>query len=526
MRRSFLSFLPPLLGFLVSLAGSLPAQKQLQLIRVPNQPRIGTFGESTAISGNLMAVGASDERVTGNYAGAVYVYKKVGTSWVLDARLTAPVPTALDRFGSTVALSGSVLVVGAPAILSKVHNGRIHIFRRKNGKWTHEAQFERGRWFGVSISISGNRVVSGAPGTRHSRVNWGGNNYAGAVWVFRFNGTKWVEEAKLLAGDPGYSDHFGSAVAIQGNSLLIGASGDSDEAQRRYGIGSVYAFDWNGSAWVQSQKFRALKFADQSFFGAAISWDGNEALIGSPGKKANGTWGAGAAYLFHKGTGGWVEQQKWTSPWPSTSAAFGRRVVLKGGLALIGHQGRDAEGNKRGAIHVWRRSPTNKWIPEPPFQGRGLVGKYSDFNGGLALDGNTLVAGGYIEDNSSWSGGAAWVFDMSPAFHLMVLPLPVVTKDTAKFELRFAPKNAVGILMFGFTGTTKLPLPWPGTVLRLNAPMIIGAMSTGTKGKALWEFNIPAVAQGVRLWTQALEIESFSKAKTSNLIYTRIRAPF
>jgi hypothetical protein len=514
-----------LLASFFLLAGTLSAQREVQLIRVKDQIRFGAFGRATAVSGNLMAVGAPDERITANYMGAVYLFKKGPKGWVREAKLTAPTPILHERFGSSLAMTGNVLVVGGPAHLAKTTKGKIHIFRRKAGKWVHEAEFVRGRWFGSSVAISGNRVLGGGPGTRLSRVNWGGNNYAGAAWVFKFNGTQWVEEAMLKASDPDYSDHFGSAVAIQGNSLLVGASGEGDNAQRRYGIGAVYAFDWNGSSWVQSQKFRVLKPADQAFFGAAISWDGADALIGSPGKKANGIWGAGVAYLFHKSASGWVQQQKWTSPWPSTSAAFGKRLALKGGIALIGDQGRDAEGNKRGAIHVWRRSPSNKWVPEPAFQGSGLVGKYSAFSGGIALDGTTLVAGGYIEDNKPLSGGAVWVFDMSPDFHLMVLPLPLVTKDTAKFEVRYAPKNAIALLMFGFTGTMRLPLPWPGAVLRLQAPMIIGALPTGTKGSALWEFNIPAAALGVNLWTQALEIESLTKARSSNLIYSKIRLP-
>ncbi len=510
---------------LLLFSGALCAQREVQLIRVKDQNSLGSFGRSTAVSGNFMAVGSPDERLTTNYMGAVYVFKKGANGWVRDAKLTAPTPILHERFGSSLALSGDLLVVGGPAHLAKTTSGKIHIFRHKKGKWIHEAEFVRGRWFGSSVAISGNRVIGGAPGTRLSRVNWGGNNYAGAAWMFKFNGTKWVEEAMIKAGDPAYGDHFGSAVALQGNSLLVGASGEGDDAQNLYGIGSVYAFDWNGSSWVQSQKFRALKSADQSFFGAAISWDGKDALIGSPGKKANGVWGAGVAYLFHKGTAGWVQQQKLTSPWPSTSAAFGGRLALKGGIALVGHNGRDAEGNKRGAIHVWRRSSAGKWVPEPAFQGSGLVGKYSGFAGGMALDGTTLVAGGYIEDKKPLSAGAAWVFDMKADFHLMVLPLPIVTKDTAKFEVRYAPKNAIALLMFGFTGTMRLPLPWPGAVLRLQSPMIIGALPTGTKGKALWEFNIPAAALGINLWTQALELESLTKARTSNLIYSKIRLP-
>ncbi|GEM_PF-2892454 len=510
----------------LTLASSLAGQKELQLIRVQDQVNFGDFGSSVAVSGNLLAVGARDEKITANYMGAVYLFRKRANAWIREAKLTAPVPAVHDRFGSSVALSRDLLVVGAPAYISRTTGGKIHIFRKKAGKWVHEAEFARGRWFGASVAISGKRVIAGAPGTRHSKVNWGGNNYAGAAWIFRYNGSSWVEEAKLLAGDPSYGDHFGSAVAIQGNSLLVGASGEGDDSLRKFGIGSVYAFDWNGQTWAQSQKFRALKAADQSFFGATISWDGSDALIGSPGKKANGVWGAGAAYLFHKASAGWTETNKFTSPWPSTSAGFGSRLALSGGLAVIGHNGRDAEGNQRGAIHVWRRTAPNKWTPEPAFQGSGLVGKYSGFGTSLALDGTTLAAGGFIDDNKKISHGAVWLFDLSPDFHLMVLPLPIVTKDTAKFEVRYAPKNSLALLMFGFTGLSKFPLPWPGAILRLQNPMIIGALPTGTKGFATWEFNIPAAALGVKLWTQALELESIKRARTSNVIYSKIRAPF
>ncbi len=516
-------FVPLLLS---ALSSALSGQKELQRIQLANPTSATAFGRSLALSGDLAAVGAPDEKITANYQGRVYVYRRTTGGWVLEAGLQAPTPTLLDRFGSSVALSGSVLVVGAPAHLSKTSNGAIHVFRRKNGKWVHEAVFKRGKWFGSSVAVSGNRIVAGAPWTRLPRLNWGGPNHAGAAWVFRYDGTKWVEEGMLKASDAYNDDHFGSSVAIQGTTILVGASGEGDEYQRRYAIGAVYAFEWSGTSWIQKQKFRATRFADNAAFGSSISMDGGVAVVGSPGKKIRAIWNAGAAYIFRKTATGWVQEQKLASPWPAQMASFGGqgRVALQGGLCLVGSGGRDASGRVHGAVHAWRKGPKG-WKLEPSFSGSGLTTKYSRFGTGLALDRGALLVGGYLENQAPRSNETVWVFDMKPDFRVMVRPLPVVIKDTASFEVRDAPGGAAAVLLWGFQGTARIPLPWPGAVLGLKFPMILGAQTVGKSGGVAWDFDIPASALGVRLWVQTLEIESLRKARTSNVIYTKISLP-
>jgi hypothetical protein len=140
-------------------------------------------------------------------------------------------------------------------------------------------------YFGYSVAIDGNTALVGAYGDDDK------GDASGSAYIFRFNGSTWVEEAKLLASDGAAYDYFGYSVAIDGNTALVGAIyGGSDS-------GSAYIFRFNGSSWVEEAKLLAPDGAAYDYFGRSVAIDGNTALVGAYGDDDKGN-DSGSAYVF------------------------------------------------------------------------------------------------------------------------------------------------------------------------------------------------------------------------------------
>jgi hypothetical protein len=198
------------------------------------------FGSSVAISGNTAVVGASHDD---GESGSAYVFTRSGISWSQQTRLTAS-RRGRGLFGDSIAISGNTVVVGAFAEAhEELHfsKGSAYVFTRDDRAiWSQQARLtasdaERDDEFGTSVAISADIVVVGAP-----RVNdWG--QHSGSAYVFTRNGITWSEQAKFTASDVVKYDSFGYSVAISGNTAMAGKAGNAGLGGRDEG--SVYVFN-------------------------------------------------------------------------------------------------------------------------------------------------------------------------------------------------------------------------------------------------------------------------------------------
>ena len=223
------------------------------------------------------------------------------------AKLTACDAAAGDEFGISVSISGDVAVIGArwdddggPV------SGSAYVYRlnRATGDWEEEAKLTASDAapsdeFGRSVSICNEVVVIGA------LFNDDGGSHSGSAYVFRFNGSGWVEEAKLTASDAAAFDWFGWSVSIRGDIAVIGARFDVD-SDPRFDSGSVYVFKEPPGGWVDMTETAKLTASDAgSFdnFGFSVSISGDMAVMGAwhdddvcPGDPPN--CNSGSAYVF------------------------------------------------------------------------------------------------------------------------------------------------------------------------------------------------------------------------------------
>ncbi|MCH8344553.1 MAG: hypothetical protein IH983_11260 [Planctomycetes bacterium] len=308
------------------------------------------FGYAIAMEGETALIGAPghvDAQAPGT--GSAFVFRFNGSSWTEDEELFASDGMWQDGFGASVSISGDVAVIGAVLDDDKgPQSGSAYVFRfdPKMSRWIEEQKLlasdgAAGDFFGTSVAVSGDLVVIGANGDDDN------GTVSGSAYVFRYDPLRrtWVEEQKLLASDGAEGDEFGVSVSISGETVLIGARLD--------GAGSAYVFRFDPQtvAWVQEQKLVASDPTGADQFGRAVAIDGDTAVIGAWVSDAGGIE-SGAAYIFRfdPKSSQWVQQQQLLpepNPWLNF---FGRSVAIEGNTVVIGAHGED---HQAGATYIY-----------------------------------------------------------------------------------------------------------------------------------------------------------------------------
>jgi hypothetical protein len=336
------------------------------------------FGLSVALSGTTALIGALAKN---SNTGAAYVFVRSGTAWTQQAKVTASDAAAGDQFGTSVALSGTTALIGAPAKNS--NTGAAYVFARSGTTWAQQAKLTAsdaaaGDLFGTSVALSGTTALISARGK---------NSSTGAAYVFVRSGTTWAQQAKLTASDGVAGDLFGGAVALSGTMALIGAPFQNSNT------GAVYAFVRSGLTWTQQSRLAASDAAAGDWFGYSVVLSGTTALIGAPFKNA----AAGAAYvdkLPHP-------QIELTASDAAAGDQFGTSVALSGTTALIGAV---VKNSGVGAAYVFVRSGTG-WAQQAELTASdAAIGDYFGYS--VALSGTTALIGAATKHNT----GAVYVF--------------------------------------------------------------------------------------------------------------------
>jgi hypothetical protein len=244
--------------------------QQTELTAPVHSPVSDDLGWSVALSGSTAVVG--DPR-NNSFTGAAFVFLRSGTTWFRQAKLTAPAHGFAQFLGTSVAVSGTTVVAGAP------DSEAAYVFVRSGTTWSQQAKLTGPGGFGASVALSGLTAVVGSPAE---------NSGAGAAYVFTRSGTTWSQQAKLTAADGAADDSFGSSVALSGSTAVAGAPGKNANA------GAAYVFTRSGTTWSQQAKLTAAHGAANDNFGNSVALYGATAVAGAPFRNAN----VGAAYVF------------------------------------------------------------------------------------------------------------------------------------------------------------------------------------------------------------------------------------
>src|SRR6266403_2737126 len=266
------------------------------------------FGYRVALADNTLLVGAFTATVGGVASqGAAYVFNASNGTWSESQKLTASDGGLFDNFGASVALDGSTLVVGAngATVGGNAAQGAVYVFTESNGTWTQTQKLTANDGaaydnFGLSVALQGSMILIGSP-----RAAVGNNAAQGAVYVFTQSNGTWMQTQKLVASDGAANDSFGESVAISNSIALVGAYNAT--VNNHPGQGAAYVFTESNGTWSQTQRLTASDGTANANFGNTVALNGSTALIGADGSTVGGNTYQGKAYLFTESGGNWSQ---------------------------------------------------------------------------------------------------------------------------------------------------------------------------------------------------------------------------
>lgn len=319
------------------------------------------FRPALAMDGDNAAIGGAS--VIDVLYGAAFLYSRNGTLWTLGTLridMLADVPGL--SFGTSVAISGTTAILGAPLQLQET-GGAFAAMGVTGNAWQMATlllptEAAPGDHAGKAVAVSGSKVVIGAP-------DW--SAASGAAFAFEFEFGKWNARGMILPTDSIFDAHFGSSVALSGNNLIVGAYGASVGAE--IGQGAAYVFEWDGMAWIEKKKLTASDGKAGDAFGQNVALSGDTAIVGAALHDINGAVDQGSAYVYVRDSGAWTEQAVLTAVDGQTNDKFGSQVSISKELAVVGAVD-DVTGMQgaTGSVHLYRRQGT-QWIQESQWAG-------------------------------------------------------------------------------------------------------------------------------------------------------------
>ena len=459
------------------------------------------FGAAVAVSGATIVVGANfDDVGDNNSQGSAYVFVQPPGGWtnaVQSAHLFASDGKLSDQFGESVAISGNTVVVGAHrAGASNI--GAAYVYLKPAAGWsgspTESAKLVAKEappslQLGGAVAISGNTVVAGAPQFSTAR---------GAAYVFTPPGGIWTgtinESARLTALDTAANDNFGAAVAVDGNTIVVGAPFDDTPATAD-NEGSAYVFVKPAAGWTgqltQNAKLTASDGATTGAlndnFGNAVDVSGDTVVVGAALDDVGANTNQGSVYVFAKPAAGWSGSLPETAHLTGSTGApggggdqFGTAVAISGSTIAVGALlGPDTINPNFGSVCVYNK-PAGGWVTTSTFNQKLVpadVPGNNQFANAVDIDGSTIIAGRPLDTSVASQRGSAYVF----------------TSDIQLSSLTLNSGNVAGCKTVTGTVTLSGPAPPGGTSVSLSDTLLNAVPPTAVivpEGSATQKFTI------------------------------------
>lgn len=310
---------------------------QSQKLTDPTPGSGDNFGWSVSLSGDSALIGCylDDAAVFNGDEGSASVFIRNEGTWTFQAKLTASDASSLDKFGHSVSLSGDVALIGAPDDVTNVP-GSAYLFRRISGVWSQEAKWmssdvilEENDW-GFTVALNNGTAVIGSP-----KDDADGGINAGSVSVYVYDSGNWTLQSKITAGAGNAEDEFGVSVAYQADTAVVGAH--KDDSASGVDVGAGYVFTRTGNVWSEQARLTQADPVAGDRFGVSVAMDAETILVGASGKDT----ARGSGYVFTRAAGVWSQQAKLNASDRVDEDSFGASVSLSGNTALLGAYGDD-----------------------------------------------------------------------------------------------------------------------------------------------------------------------------------------
>ncbi len=375
----------PLLAALLSAPTPAPAQCHgpYQLL-APDAALNDSGGAAVALSADFAIVGASLDDISRTDQGSATIYQFLNSAWVFQARLLAPAPVARQQFGATVDISGDTAVVGYGAF-GGLFPAFVFVRNPATGAWPLQAQVFANpalslEQFSSAVAIDGDTLVVGAP--LHTST---AGTSQGAAYVFVRSASTWTQQAKLIPNDPAAFAEFGTAVDISANSIIVGSPGDVSRA--------AYIFVRSDAAWSQQARLTAGKAAPNIGFARRVALSNDTAVVGASLFDGPAGPDQGAALVYQRTGALWTFHSTLTPSDAVADMRFGTSVAVSNNTILVGRSVADESLSPlpRGAAWLFERTGA-QWNEAVRIENLASI-TWDRFGRACALDADTALVG-------------------------------------------------------------------------------------------------------------------------------------
>ncbi len=421
----------------------------LLYIKASNPDAQDEFGNSVALSGDWLAVGAPNESSnalgvggdqtddSGDSSGAVYLFSREDSGWAQRVYVKASNAGPVDGFGSELAFSKGTLAVSAPFEDSAAtgidgaqtngpggNQGAVYVFVQVDGEWQQQAYVKATNTgavdlFGRGVALDGDLLIVGAPGEDSAATSVDGDqssnaaSSSGAAYVYERTSAKWQPLSYLKASNAEAEDEFGHAVAISGTALAVGAPGESSsdtsatnpDDNAAHEAGAVYVFERAGTSYEQVAYLKASNANAEDRFGEYLALEGDTLVVSAVGESTFGGDGtesnelrpqSGAVYVFERAGGAWSQTAYLKAPVIRETAYFGTALGLAGDTLVVGALGDDSgDLPLSGAAYVYARTAQGWELSEAMKAANAEAG--DRFGGGVTISPTLLAIGAHNE---------------------------------------------------------------------------------------------------------------------------------
>jgi hypothetical protein len=346
-----------------------------------------------------------------------------------------------DQFGQAVAISGNTAVVGAISndAGGLADSGAAYVYVRSGSGWVQQQKLTAldgasRDGFGSAVAIEGDTLVVGA---------WGDESFRGAAYVFTRSNGVWVQQ-KLVAPDGVVGDRFGVSLAISNDTIVVAAPFHDTDGLAPFGNGALYVFVRSGGIWLLQQKLTASDAGGGELLGRSVAIDGDTIVAGAEFEDVVERFdNRGAAYVFVRANGIWSQQQKLVASDAPFRAQFGSSVALSGNTTVVGAEADDIGGSAdQGSAYVFTRA-SGVWTEQQKLTASDGAAR-DKFGFYVAVRGDTIAVGAETADvGANVDQGAVYVF--APGGGAWIEQTKLVAPDGTSSD-RFGTAVAIGSL--------------------------------------------------------------------------------
>lgn len=368
------------------------------------------FGISVAVDENTCVVGACLD----NGYGSAYVFTKNGETWTQQDKLIADDAAAGDYFGGSVALSNNTCIVGASGDDS--YTGSAYIFVRNGSNWSQQAKLVAadaavGDCFGCAVAISGDTCIVGT---------WNAAD-PGCAYIFTRTGDTWSQQDKLTADDVASGDYFGCSVAIHGNTCIVGVYGAYVE--------SAYIFVRKNDVWTQQDKLVTDQSVAGEYYYISVAVDNDTCAITAYGDDP------GDVYIFTRKKSVWSRQAKLTSNDAAIGDYFGINMALNNHICIVGACGNNDNGEDSGSAYIFRRIG-KVWRQQTKLTADDAAAG-DQFGMGVAIGQNICAVGAWLDNSET---GSAYLISIPDIFKMKYATTPRLCSQVVEDDVAYVYK--------------------------------------------------------------------------------------